>query len=275
MNDSFSIIAATNFSNTGNNAVTYAAGFAKATGAKLILFNAFSLSIHSLNSRISAAEMQNELDKAATRLKNLADDLSKLFNIQVSSYCSYTFLEEELSKMILNTGAEMVFMGMADRTFEQDLLGNSTTSVIKNVTVSVVAVPEKARFSNLKKILFAYDQQNFSSTKRFIRFAKIAKTLEAEVEFFSVEDSVTKLTEKQKELKLSHIEAFQNVKFLYKNIKSGTIVNEIKLEIIRYNADLLVMAPQKYGFWDSLVHVSKTRMMASGLDIPLLSIPNY
>ncbi|HBI90470.1 MAG TPA: universal stress protein, partial [Sphingobacterium sp.] len=28
----------------------------------------------------------------------------------------------------------------------------------------------------------------------------------------------------------------------------------------------------KYGFWSSLTHRSKTRMMASGLDVPLLTI---
>lgn len=275
MTNSFSIIAATNFSETANNAVTYAAQFAQATGAKLSLFNAFTLSIYSSNSLISAEETQNELNQATVRLKKLADDLSKFFNIEVSSYCSYGFLEEELSALILNTGAEMVFMGMADRTFEQDLLGNPTTSVIQNVTISVVAVPQKARFHNLKRILFAYDPQNFSSLKRFSKFAQIAKALQVEVELFSVEDNITILTEKQKELNLSQIEDFRDVKYLYKNIKSGAVVNEIKLEIIRYRADLLVMVPQKYGFWDSIVHVSKTRIMASGLAIPLLSIPNY
>jgi hypothetical protein len=33
------------------------------------------------------------------------------------------------------------------------------------------------------------------------------------------------------------------------------------------------MMPNKYGFWGSLIHRSKTRIMASGSEIPLMSLP--
>ena len=266
----FSIIAATNFSETANNAVTYAAGFAKATGAKLNLFNAFSLSIHSANSRISAQGMQNELNMATARLELLAKNLSELFDIEVDYFCSYTFLEDQISTLITNINAELVVMGMAERSFEQDLLGNSTTSVIKNLNISVLAVPKNVRFSQSKKILFAIDSLRLFSVKRFSRFLEIAKKIQSEVEFFSVGKKVEDLIEQQSQLGVEETEALEHVKFLYKSIQSNSVINEIKKEAKNYNADILVMVPQKYGFWDSLVHVSKTRIMATGLHIPLL-----
>ncbi|WP_179009240.1 hypothetical protein [Winogradskyella forsetii] len=39
-----------------------------------------------------------------------------------------------------------------------------------------------------------------------------------------------------------------------------------------YNSRLLVMIPKTYGFWESIIHKSKTWVMASGMNIPLLSI---
>jgi hypothetical protein len=51
------------------------------------------------------------------------------------------------------------------------------------------------------------------------------------------------------------------------------VIWEIEKEIIDSNSNLLVMIPKKYGFWESLIHRSKTREMASGLNIPMLSIP--
>jgi len=271
----FSIIAATNFSETANNAVTYAAGFAKATGAKLTLFNAFSLSIHSANSRISAQGMQNELNMATARLELLAKNLSELFDIEVDYFCSYTFLEDQISTLITNINAELVVMGMAERSFEQDLLGNSTTSVIKNLNISVLAVPKNVRFSQSKKILFAIDSLRLFSVKRFSRFLEIAKKIQSEVEFFSVGKKVEDLIEQQSQLGVEETEALEHVKFLYKSIQSNSVINEIKKEAKNYNADILVMVPQKYGFWDSLVHVSKTRIMATGLHIPLLILRGY
>ena len=185
-------------------------------------------------------------------------------------FCTYYFLEEELQQIIEQSQAALVVMGMAERTFEQDLLGNTTTSVIKNLNIPVLAVPSNARFKDAKKILFACDALSFSSAKKHSWFMQIAKTLKAEVKFFSVNEKVEYLIEEQE-----NIEAFENVKFVYKSVRSSSVVNEIKHEINTNGADILVMVPQKYGFWDSLVHVSKTRIMAAGLDIPLLSIPNF
>ncbi|CAD0004685.1 universal stress protein [Flavobacterium chungangense] len=269
------IIAATNFSDTANNAVTYAAGFAKATGTKLILFHSFSLSIHSANSRISSEGMQQELDQTSLRLERLGTEIATLFEIEVECFCNYSFLEDQLHNLIEDTNAQLVVMGMADRSLEQDLMGNATTAIIKNTNIPVLAVPANARFLNLKKILFAFDNESLSSIEKLSWFASIAELLKAEVEFFSVNEKVEELLLEQEKINSQEEQSYMEVKFVYKNIRSGAVINEIKKEIKNYNADILVMVPQKYGFWDSIVHISKTRIMASGLDIPLLSLPNF
>ncbi|MCC9064699.1 universal stress protein [Flavobacterium piscisymbiosum] len=277
MNVHPTIIAATNFSAIANNAVNYAAGLAKRTNAKLILFNSFTLTVHSANSQITADAMQKQLDKASARLDALGQDIAAAFSIEVSCSCSYSFLEEELSSLIDLNNAELVVMGMAERSFEQELMGNSTTSVIKNLNTPVLAVPANARFQNIKKILYACDTLSFSAIRRFSWLKSMVGNLGAEVEFFSVNEKMDDLKEEQGKLLLHSTleEEFQEVKYLYKTVKSNAVINEIKKEINNYDADILVMVPQKYGFWDSLVHKSKTRIMAAGLDVPLLSFPNF
>jgi len=277
MTSPLTIIAATNFSPIASNAVNYAAALAKATGAKLVLFNSFSLSVHSANSLITADAMQKQITKATSRLETFGAELAALFKIEVDSFCSYSLLEVELASIIKNTEASLVVMGMAERSFEQELLGNSTTLVIKNVDIPVLAVPENARFQGIKKILYACDTLNFTSIKRLSWLKQTVSSLEAEVEFFSVDEKLDDLKKQQNEIFLhSSIEKeFENVKYLYKTVRSNAVINEIKEEIKNYNADMLIMVPQKYGFWDSLVHKSKTRIMATGLDIPLLSFPGY
>lgn len=151
MNSFHPIIAATNFSVIATNAVTYAAELAQLTGSKLILFNSFTLSIHSSNYRISAEGLQKELESATWRLNNLGKDLAKLFDIVVECFCSYSFLEDQLQQIIEESKAELVVMGMAERTFEQELLGNKTTSVIKNLNIPVLAVPANAVLKMLRK----------------------------------------------------------------------------------------------------------------------------
>lgn len=273
----FTIIAATNFSAIANNAINYAAGLAKATGAKLVLFNSFSLSVHSANSHITADAMQKQIEKATSRLASLAKDTADLYKIEVDSICTYSFLEDELPIIIDSTKADVVVMGMAERSFEQELLGNSTTTAIKNLHIPVLAVPENAHFQDVKKVLYACDSLGFSAIKKFSWIKNTLGDLGAEIEFFSVDDKLDDLKEEQHRILMnSNIEKeFEDVKYLYKTVKSNAVIAEIKKEINNYDADILIMVPQKYGFWDSLVHRSKTRMMAAGLDIPLLAFPNY
>ncbi|KAF2517172.1 universal stress protein [Flavobacterium foetidum] len=269
------IIAATNFSETANNAVTYAAGLAKSAGAKLILFNSFSLSVHSANSLISAEAMQQQIGKQTKRLEALGEELSKLFDIEVKTSCTYSFVEDQLQVLIEESKAELVVMGMAERSFEQDLLGNTTTSVIKNINIPVLAVPLNAHFIDTKKILYASDSLSLSSIKRFSWLRKVVGTIGLEIEFFSVDERIDVLKSEQTELIWSPESDFdiEKVKYIYKSVRSNAVIDEIYKEIKAYGADILVMVPQKYGFWDSLVHRSKTRIMAAGLDIPLLSYP--
>ncbi len=271
------IIAATNFSTIANNAVTYAAGLAKATGAKLVLFNSFSLSVHSANSHITADAMQKQIDRAISRLENLAKETADVFKIEVDSICTYSFLEDELPRIIEQTNADAVVMGMAERSFEQELLGNSTTTAIKNLHIPVLAVPENARFQSIKKVLYACDSLSFSAIKKFSWIKSTLGDFGAEIEFFSVDEKLDDLKEEQHRILMSSNieEEFEDVKYLYKTVRSNAVINEIRKEIKNYEADLLIMVPQKYGFWDSLVHRSKTRILAAGLDIPLLSFPNY
>ncbi|RXM45421.1 universal stress protein [Flavobacterium sp. YO64] len=269
------IIAATNFSTIADNAVTYAAGLAKATGAKLILFNSFSLSVHSANSLITAESMQKQMDKAALRVQTLGEEIADLFKISVESICSYSFLEDELPAIIDQTNADLVVMGMAERSLEQDLLGNTTTSVIKSLNIPILAVPQNARFQNAKKILYACDTLSLSSIRRFTWIREVIGNLGSEIEFFSVDEKLDEIREEQGKVLLNSSigNNFEDVKYIYKNVRSNAVIDEIKKEIKNFEADILVMVPQKYGFWDSLIHRSKTRIMAAGLDIPLLSIP--
>jgi hypothetical protein len=65
----------------------------------------------------------------------------------------------------------------------------------------------------------------------------------------------------------------EGVSFSCKEIKSDVVIDTIRQEIVAADADLLIMAPKVYGFWSSVLHRSKTRVMASGLTIPMLAIP--
>ena len=275
--NTITIIAATNFSAIAENAVLYAAGLAKTVGAKLLLFNSFSLPVHSANSHITSDGIQKLIDNTTNKLKRQAETLAQQFGIETTVFCSYSFLEEQLVLLLKETNAQLLVMGMAERSLEQTLIGNSTTSAIKNINIPILAVPLKAHFEAVRKILFACDTFKEVPLKKLSWLWEATKLIDGEIEVFNVTEKIDSLKASDAPALAKNIaeSEFQDVRYLYKSVRSNAVIAEIEKEIRNFDADILVMIPQKYGFWDSLIHRSKTGIMASGLNIPLLSLPNY
>ncbi|MFL9842911.1 universal stress protein [Flavobacterium rhizosphaerae] len=269
------IIACTDFSPTAFNAVQYAAAVAKVAGARLVLYHAFTLPMHAGNSIVSADSFQKLLNNKVIRLKENAKSLFETYDIDVVTECSYAYIEDKLAELIKQYNADMLVMGMAERSLEQDIMGNTTTAAIRNINIPILAVPVSVQFNNPKKILFACDNPVEISQTVVEHVKEAAHHLNAELEIFSVDEKVSKLkSENSEALTINAVDNnFQGINYYYKNVRSNAVISEIKSEIEKYGADILIMTPHQYGFWASVVHRSKTRLMASGLNIPLLSVP--
>jgi len=103
----------------------------------------------------------------------------------------------------------------------------------------------------------------------------LATDLKAQIEVFYVDERIEELKDNNNGVLAIDVisDGLDGVTYSHKNVRSNAVIREIEKEILVFQAELLIMIPRKYGFWASLVHKSKTRMVASGLDIPLLSIP--
>ena len=269
------IIAATDYSELAENAVEYAAAVAKLKNERLILLNDISVAVHAENARLPSDRFEELLVANEVRLGQRALALSHAYGIDVVPKATNSFVENELETLVAEYHAYMVVLGMEPQSRVQEWWGNTTTSVIKKFPLDVLAVPAKARFEGLKKVLFACDALHGVSEALLTRVKNVALLVTAEVEVLVISPGAAPATPSNEAVySLQRIgEGLEGIPYHIENVNAESIVEGIRMEVIRSNADLLVMAPQKHGFWDSLIHRSKTRMMAAGLDIPLLSVP--
>ena len=236
----------------------------------ILLFTLYNVSVHALNTRFSGQTIEDILTKEKDKLAVKSRYLSDTYKVKVTPYFASGDYYEEIERCITQNQADLVVMGMPQKSIEQDLLGNTTTTAINRLMTPIVAIPLGASYTGIKKILFACDIMRGIHKQTFDKVRFIASKFGAEIEIFHV-------TEKVEELKTEHKvnldEVMYGVEYLYKNVAATEIVNAIRQEVIDTKVDLLIMVPYKYGFWSSLIHKSKTRMMASGINVPLLSIP--
>lgn len=269
------IIVATDFSLVADNAVDYAAELCKQFNAKLIIYNAFVVPIHASNSLLSANAFQELLDANSFRLKESAEAVRLNYKIEVEFETTYSFLEDELESLLVKYNADLIVIGMSTKSLEHDLMGNTTTAVIKRLKHPVLAVPLAAKFAGMKKLLFACDVLTGVPVKVLEQIKHLTKDLGSEIEVFYVDKTIEEIKNNGNSIHDINIisDGLDGVTYSHKNVRSNAVIFEIEKEIVTFQAELLIMIPKKYGFWASLVHKSKTRMMASGLGIPLLSIP--
>lgn len=269
------IIAATDYAELAENAVHYAAAIARQVKYKLVLFNSFTVPIHAMSAAVSADDVQELLDENKVLLNTKALLIAEQYGIEVVPVTTFAFVKDAIKELIAEYTPELLVMGMGEKTLEQELWGNTTTSVIKTLHVPILAVPAKARYNGIKKVLFSCDIIHGVSGQLLDRIKEIALITQAEVEILLINETVEELKAKGADPDaLRRIdEGLEGIDYYYKNIKSDSIIRGIADEIKKINADLLIMAPQQHGFWGSMVHRSKTRIMASGLNIPLLSFP--
>ncbi len=265
------IIAATDFSEEAENALEYAGALAKLSRSRIVIFNSYSLPFHTANSILPAESISKLEENNRLLLKERAENLADKYHVEVISQSGlFMVLEDELERLFEEYKADMVVMGMASKSIEQDIFGNTTTSVILQLKYPVLAVPVKATFQEVNNLLFACEDIGKVHTDVKQKVKELAQQLNARIEIFHVEDPHRQT---RNALADNAIPEFEDVDYIYKSKDADNVIKAIENEIKEIDAKLLVMIPQEYGFWESLVHKSKTRMMASGLSIPLLSLP--
>lgn len=269
------IIVATDFSREAENATEYAGAAAASLNAKVILFNSFNMPVHLANSLLPASNIAEVMEQNNQFLETRAKKLADNYAIR-TEYESGLLLDvsKELKDIIAKHDADLVVMGMASNSLAQDIFGNTTTAAIMKLKFPVLAIPSNVRYDGIKKILFACEVTRGVHQDILEQIRNFSLLLNAEITIFHVRDKVIDMEKNRPHSSFKDIEkGLSGVSYYYKNVDSEAVIDAIKEEVETSEADLLIMVPYRYGFWNSLIHRSKTRIMASNSSVPLLSIP--
>lgn len=267
------IIVATDYAEEAEHALHFILEVFAGKEHEVTLFSLQNPSIHAMNARLSPDSMFKIFEHQGEILRRKAEAIASQYGIKAVPYLATGLFYDQITKCIEETDADLLVMGMAKRSFDQDMLGNTTTAAISKLKIPILSVPLGAEFSGLKHILFACDIVRGVQKEILEKVKDFAAEFEAVLEVLNIRKTVAHLNEeKGSETREAISDVMGIVSYYYKNVTSNEVVKAIRDEVSESGTDLLVMVPYRYGFWSSLTHRSKTRMMASGLDVPLLTI---
>lgn len=169
--------------------------------------------------------------------------------------------------------ADLVVMGMSDKSAFERLLGDSSTlRVLKNLDCPLLIVPEKAAINTPKKILLATNLQGLETDLSLTALEAILNGLDAQLQIVYADADGAMLVDEMREWRYleklleQHEPAFH---FLH----SIPTVSALRSFAEAQSVDLVVTLHEQRSFLSELFHQSLSKEMAWNTTMPLLVLP--
>ena len=153
------IIAATDFTGSADNAAFYAAELAVRMKSKLVLFHSYIVPVPPVDVPVYPISPVEIRSGCIEKLNALKGKIKKTHpEAEVEIFASPGNATAELLAFAEKTKAGMLVLGLRKRAGKWgELLGSVATSVMRKANREVLIVPEGVRFAEPSSILFAYD----------------------------------------------------------------------------------------------------------------------
>ena len=272
------ILVPLDFSETSENAFSYALEMAKLYKAELLLLHTFELPI--LDSQIvpfNYAEIYdtieisniNHFKKEMPRLRAIAKK-QKAQNIVMNHIMMVGDLIYTMKEVIVQENVDFVVMGTngASGWFDS-FVGTNTSSVISDVSVPVLSVVHDAKFHKIETVGFTmrYRGKDIPALEEVLA---IAKKMKAKVKCLYVKTSASDVKEEAVSHWESHFNTEKNLEFFI--IPSEEVNETIEEFLINQGIDLLAMVAYKKNFFTQFFTTSTTQKMSQHSRTPILAL---
>ena len=271
------LIAATDFTPIGNNAVKYALSYAAALGCKLIVFHVMAMPKFKptiSESQFLTLEKKAENEKQE-KLQSLIDKFYKDLRIKK---------ENQQAKAIVNTGffvtetllraatqhkADMMIVG-THGLIGFKIFGSITSEIILKSKLPVLAIPEKYQYKKIKTIVYATDLKNLINELK--GFVPVAKRLDATIEVLYLDFGWHEPITADEIASLANEARYKKIKVIVqKEIKGMTLLGHIQQYLKERKPECLVMFPEERSLFDRLFVRGKTEELVYRTEQPLLT----
>ena len=275
-----SIIACTDFSANGNNAVKYAAALANAMESKLILFHHFTYPVPAtdLPMAFPTIFVDDMITGFEHRLQTLKEELGKTYPIEIDCIVKSWDMKSDLEEAFTEANADLIVMGMQGQSAVLNaLIGNVTSTAIRNGKLPILVIPRGVGFHPVQKIIFPSDDHVVESPATIQPLLDLAKGFDAYIEVLTLFDLqqtpalVPKSGKSAAKEKLDQVLAHTRHGYSYEN--ELAVEKGILYEAARSKADMVAMIPHHHSFWSNLMNQSKTQKVAASIHLPLLVLP--
>ena len=270
------IIVPIDFSNVAESAFAFALEIASRHKAEILLFHNFEVPVvesqffpinyMDVYSSLEMAEFDFFKDKVA-ELRKIAES-KNLSHVAMSHILTDGDLLYNLKDVIYREKIDFVVMGTSGvEDWFENLVGTNTGSLILNVDVPVLTIPEKTDFKEIKTIGFTtrFRDKDQMALENVLAFAK---TFNSKVKCLYVKTDKSDVTEQTIDNWRARFST-NDVQFYI--VYDDDVEGAVDDFLVSQEIDVLAMMTYKRSFFQKIFHASMTKKMAQNLTIPVLA----
>lgn len=265
------IIAATDFSEPGTNAVHYAASLAKYFNAKLVLVTAYPL-VAAGDPQITV-DMSVVADASIQSLEKLRKELiQKEGDFGIDCYSAMGTAYGVVKEAVSHYAGDLIVVGMTGDAgrIKQHLIGSTALTVARDLDTPALIVPETVCYKRIHHISLAWDE-HLEEEHAFLLAKYFSQLFDAELDVVSVETPGQKATAELSSMVMID-KQLQTVRHNRVVIHDDKIATCLEYYFKFHNTDLVMVDPQKHSFFKRLFSQSVTSQLAFHVQVPLLAI---
>jgi nucleotide-binding universal stress UspA family protein len=268
-----SILVTTDFSTDSKNAINYAAEMAFNTRSTLILANIYCTPFIIAESPAIIPEYDNIEQEALETLAEIKCSLRSRYGNSLNIKCIGrigTVMENSIMNIASEEGVDFIVIGMQKAGyFEEKLIGNAATALIRRSKCPVLIINSKVRFKPIRKIVLACDYKEMPDIDAFMDIIKL----------YNSTVYVLNIVPEMNHKKPGSIRIMNQIREKLKGIdhsfdiwEDENTINGINGFVRSVEANLVILTRHKHTFPGNIFHKSSTREMAFHATIPLLAI---
>jgi nucleotide-binding universal stress UspA family protein len=258
------IVVATDFSASAENAMLYAGQLAHTIDASILLLHVYQLPI-GMNDMpvliVSTDELRMNAEAGFARAK---ESLQKNYqSLTVETESRLGDVVEELRDVCKTVNPLFIVVGKHGASgVQQMLFGSTSMSVIRNITYPVIVVPDRSQKRKLLNAALAVDAsvENICVQKIKSLIGELRTTLHI----------IHVKQQKSESLQISKIVSELNSQ--YTTVYSHEFVEGIESYIRENNIDMLIILPRKHNVVERLFFRTHTKELLKKISTPVMCI---
>lgn len=266
------IIAATDFSDIGTNAINYACSMAQEQSSDLMILHSYSVPLMFSDGPMPVNFVNDTQHDAEEQMSKLLINLYQAYPaINIKGEVVYGDIIDTIEDYVAkNEKPWMIIVGNSTTSEGGTWPGSTMIEAFNSLKYPVMAIPPAMVYKSIKNICFAFDNKHSGNISAMLRLADIKQKLNAELHVLNVQTDGSNTNDTEIDPIVRNLLSPTDPDY---TIIIDTDVNgAIEKFVQQNNSDLLIMIPRRHSFFEGLFHRSHTKAVAHVTHIPVLAL---